>query len=35
MAITHLMMKKNTSILTASIEYVISTKRFDALLFQN
>ena len=27
--------EKNTSILTASIEYIISTKRFDAPLFQN
>ena len=27
--------EKNTSILTASIEYIISTKRFDPLLFQN
>ena len=26
---------KNTSILTASIEYMISTKRFDASLYQN
>ena len=26
---------KNTSVLTASIEYIISTKRFDALLYQN
>ena len=27
--------EENTSILTASIEYIISTKRFDAPLFQN
>ena len=27
--------EKNTSILTASIEYKISTKRFDAPLIQN
>ena len=27
--------EKNTSILTASVEYIISTKRFDAPLFQN
>ena len=26
---------KNTSVLTASIEYIISTKRFDAPLYQN
>ena len=26
--------EKNTSILTASVEYIISTKRFDAHLFQ-
>ena len=35
MVITHLMMKKNTSILTASIEYIISAKRLDAPLIQN
>ena len=27
--------EKNTSILAASIEYIISAKRFDPLLFQN
>ena len=26
--------EKNTSILTVSIEYIISTKRFDASVFQ-
>ena len=27
--------EKNTSVLTASVKYIISTKRFDATLFQN
>ena len=26
---------KNTSVLTASIEYILSTKRFDVPLYQN
>ena len=35
MVIIHLMMEKNTSILTASVEYIISAKCFDSPLFQN